>query len=401
VAAEALDGRTAAWLREEEAPMLRMLRSEHRTQEPLGFEPIAQRAQRLAAFALGPPPATGAGEGVELETVGRPPVRSPVPTSTRAQTLAAHPFLVWSDSFGGFEVAAGIHEVAGSLVLPEGAGLRAGPGTTLRFEEDGILLANGPLVLIGSAEEPVVLEGRILPDGSRGNWQGIVVLHSERSHTLAHVEVRSTSGIARDGWVLTGGFTVRASTLEMRNSRIVGSRAEDALNLIRSRFALRDVDIVDARSDGVDVDFSSGSFEGGRFGGIGGDAIDVSGAEVTVDGVSIENVHDKAISVGERSRLVARNVTIDSVGTAMASKDGSVALIEDSALHRVTHAALMAYTKKSQYGPAELEARRVELDRIGRPALAQLGSRVVIDGAVQAAEEVDVDALYESGYMEK
>jgi hypothetical protein len=187
----------------------------------------------------------------------------------------------------------------------------------------------------------------------------------------------------------------------MRSSLIVGSRAEDAVNLIRSRFTIRDVVVVDARSDGFDLDFSSGSIEGGRFGGIGGDAIDVSGAQVTVDRVAIENVRDKALSVGERSRLVARNVVIDSVGTGVASKDGSVVLIEDSKLRRVTHAALMAYTKKAQYGPAEIEARRVEMDRIGRPALAQLGSRVVIDGELQAAEAVDVGALYESGYMQK
>ena len=76
-------------------------------------------------------------------------------------------------------------------------------------------------------------------------------------------------------------------------------------------------------------------------------------------------------------------------------------LIEDSTIRRVTHAALMAYRKKAGYGPAELEARRVKLEKVGRPALAQLGSRVVIDGAVQAAEAIDVDALYKSGYMEK
>jgi hypothetical protein len=401
VAGDALDGQTEAWLREEEAPLLRMLRSEHRTHAALGFEPIAERARRLARTELGPVPPTGAGEGVVLEPVGRPPVRNPVPTSTREQTLERHPFLVWSESFGGFEAPPGVYEVQGSLVLPDGAGLRLGPGTKLRFGKREMLLATGPLVLIGTAEQPVVLEGRIEADGGRGPWQGIVILRSTQPHTLAHVELRTMSGIDRDGWQLTGGVTVRDSTLDMRNSRIVGSRAEDALNLIRARFELHEVDVVDARSDGVDADFSSGSVQGGRFAGIGGDAIDVSGAEVSLDGVRIENVHDKALSVGERSRLVARNMSIESVGTGVASKDGSVALIEDSTLRLVTHAALMAYRKKAGYGPAELEARRVELEKIGRPALAQLGSRVVIDGAAQAAEAVDVDSLYESGYMQK
>ena len=340
-------------------------------------------------------------DGAVLEAVGLPAVRNPVPTSTREATAAQHPFLVWDESFGGFAIPPGVHEVAGALVLPAGAGLRAGPGTTLRFAEGELVLASGPLMLVGSAEKPVVLEGQLEAGGARRGWQGLVVLQSDRPHQLEHLVVRGTTGVEREGWKLTGGFTVRASELVMRNSRILGSRAEDAINLIRTRFELVDVDVIDTRSDGVDADFSSGTIVGGRFAGIGGDAIDVSGADITLSGSSIENVHDKAISVGERSQLLARDVTIDSAGTAVASKDASFVRIEDSRLRRVTHAALMAYTKKSGYGPAELQASGVELDRIGRPAIAQLGSKVVIDGAVQAAEEIDIGALYKSGYMEK
>lgn len=400
IAQEALAGETEAWLRREEEPLLPMLDGPHRAQAALAFEPLAARARELVAFELPPLPGPEV-DGVVMEVVGRPAVRNPIPTSTREKTLARHPFLVWNESFEGFEVPEGVHEVAGSLVLPPGAGLRMGPGTTLRFGEAELLLASGPLVFSGTADRPIVLEGRLQAAGSRQGWQGVVVLRSERPHVIVHTEVRGTTGVVREGWQLTGGFTVRSSTITLRSTRIVGSRAEDSLNLIRSRFALHDVEVVDARSDGIDADFSSGSIEGGRFAGIGGDAIDVSGADVTLEGISIANVHDKAISIGERSRLMARGLTIDSVGTAVASKDGSFARIEDSKIRRVTHAALMAYAKKSGYGPAELEAYGVELDRIGRPALAQLGSRVVIDGAVQAAEEIDIGALYKHGYMEK
>jgi hypothetical protein len=397
---ETLTGETEAWLREEEGPHLRLLDSAHRTQAALAFEPIAVRARKLESLEF--PPLIGEEQGgAVLEVVGRPPVRNPVPASTREAALAKHPFLKWDDAFEGFEVPAGVHEVQGALVLPEGAGLRLGPGTTLRFGESGLLVASGPLEWAGTAEKPVVLEGRSEGAGGRRGWQGVVVLQSSRPHELTHVEVRGTTGVSRPGWSLTGGFTIRASTAALNHIRIVGSRAEDALNLIRARFDLREIEVVDTRSDGIDADFSAGSIDGGRFAGIGGDAIDVSGADVELVSVSIENVHDKAISVGERSFLRARKVTIDSVGTAVASKDGSRVVIEDSQIRRVTHAALMAYAKKSGYGPAELEAKDVVLDRIGRPALAQLGSRVVIDGAVQAAEEIDIGALYKRGYMEK
>jgi len=183
-------------------------------------------------------------------------------------------------------------------------------------------------------------------------------------------------------------------------SRIVGSTAEDAINLIRSRFEMDDLEVVDTRSDAFDGDFCTGVVRGGRFAGIGGDAIDVSGAEVSVDATVIEDVADKGISVGERSRLEAQRVRMRAVTTAMASKDGSSARLTDSELRQVTHAALMAYVKKSEFGPARLVARNLELEDVRQKAVAQLGSRIEIDGELQESTPLDVDELYQNGPMD-
>jgi hypothetical protein len=400
LARETVDGVTAAWLRAIEAPLLVQLRAENPEHPAVPLEAIAARAKRLIVAA---PVAMAT---LSAETVAAAPaissssLRNPVPSATREEALAAHPFLRVDAESGDFAVATGSWVVDGSLVLPDGAGLRMGPGTTLRFAVGELMLVNGPLDFLGTAQAPVVLEGAASGE-TRGGWQGLVVLHSERSHHWEHVQVRDTAGIERDGWKLTGGITFRESELILANSQISGSRAEDALNVIRSRFELRNVDLTDARSDGFDSDFSSGLIEGGRFSGIGGDAIDVSGTTVTVSGVRIENVRDKALSVGEGSHLTARGIRIESVGTGMASKDGSEVLVEDSQLCKVTYAALMAYVKKNEYGPARLVARNVVMKKVGRPALAQLGSQIEIDGELQVAEKLDVDELYTLGPMKK
>lgn len=402
IAGEAASGKTEEWLRDEELPLLRALRSEQREHAPIALAPIALRAQRLAQVELGSPAETPAAQDAQGTTrlVGRHPVRNPVPSASRDEALAAHPFLSWNEADQRFELPVGVYSVEGSLVLPRGAGLRVAGGTTLRFAETAMLVASGPLEFLGTAEARVVLEGRPAQDGKRGKWQGLVIFESDEPHLFENVDIRNTSGIDQPGWSLTGGITIRASVLRMRNTRIVGSVAEDALNLIRTRFSLENLEIIDARSDALDADFSSGTIEACRFAGIGGDAIDVSGAEVSVSETEITNVGDKAISVGEFSRLVANGLTIRSVGTALASKDGSVALIEDSSVSRVRHVVLMAYTKKAEYGGAELEARGLEIHEVRRAAVAQRGSRIVIDGAVQLAENFDVDTLYR-GYMRK
>jgi hypothetical protein len=330
-----------------------------------------------------------------------PPLRSnPVPTARLGQTLARHPFLEWDESSAMLKARAGTWQLADSVVLPKGAGLELPPGTVLQFPDDGLLLASGPLRFRGSAAQPVILEGRPGRGGS-GTWQGIVVLDSERAHDWEHVIVRNTKGAERDSWRLTGGVTIRASELRMSKTRFEGHRGEDALNLIRSRFELDEVSILDTFSDAFDCDFCSGRIAGGHFARIGGDAIDVSGSEIVVEGPTFEDVHDKALSVGERSRLTARRIEIRGAGTAVASKDGSEVRIEDSSIARVPQAALMAYINKSEYGPARIIARDLRMREVGRIAIAQRGSRVSIDGVEQTPEDIDIDALYRHGYMKK
>jgi hypothetical protein len=46
-------------------------------------------------------------------------------------------------------------------------------------------------------------------------------------------------------------------------------------------------------------------------------------------------------------------------------------------------------------------ARNIEMVRVGRAASAQHGSQVLIDGVATATDDVDVDGLYQRGYMKK
>ena len=132
----------------------------------------------------------------------------------------------------------------------------------------------------------------------------------------------------------------------------------------------------------------------------GGDGIDVSGSVIEVVGTVLEDIHDKAVSVGEASEAVIRDIAVERAGTAVASKDGSRVEIFDSSIRSIAHAALMAYSKKPVYGGSDLVAAQVSVVESRREAIAQIGSRIVVDGVEVPAEEIDVDALYR-GYMKK
>jgi hypothetical protein len=347
---------------------------------------------RLHAFAARRAPATR--------------TRGLLPSVGWDEVLARHPFLERDPGRAGedgdwLRARSGRHRVEGWLVLPEGAGLRLGPGTELRFAPGTALVASGPLEFDGTEAQPVVLAGREEGIERAGGWGGVAVLESDRPSRWVYVEVRDTTGVERGAWRLTGGVTFRRAEVELREVRMLHSRAEDALNLVRSRFALHGGRIEDAVSDALDADFCRGSIEGGVWSRVGGDGVDVSGSEVEVRGLRLASIGDKALSVGERSRLRAEAISVDGSGVGVASKDASVAHVAGSRLANIERVGLMAYVKKTEYGPAELRAEAVEIDAREQPALVQHGSRLEIDGVSQPAQSIDVDALYDGGSMQK
>ena len=95
---------------------------------------------------------------------------------------------------------------------------------------------------------------------------------------------------------MTGGVNFHESEIKMENCNFWGSRSEDILNIIRTKFNLVEVNFSNAFSDALDVDFSHGTIIGGQFTNIGeeggGDAIDISGSDVRVSGTRILNVED-------------------------------------------------------------------------------------------------------------
>jgi hypothetical protein len=87
----------------------------------------------------------------------------PLPANpTLAQTLAKHTFLSASPNGETLLVEAGVWDVTGDLIIPEGVTLQVSPGTTLRFEPGAILFAQSAVHLSGTPAAPV------LPYGTAG-----------------------------------------------------------------------------------------------------------------------------------------------------------------------------------------------------------------------------------------
>jgi hypothetical protein len=201
-------------------------------------------------------------------------------------------------------------------------------------------------------------------------------------------------GIDRGGWTLTGGITFHHSPVDISHCHISNGLSEDALNIIASDFTLRDSVFSDISSDAFDGDFVKGKISNCTFERIGGDAIDLSGSNVTIEKIRVFETADKALSAGEDSRVTLSKSLFEDIGFGIASKDSSDVRAFDVHIKRAKVAALAAYQKKNVFGPAKIMARGLQVTETAKTHLIQKGSSAEINGQSLQQIDLDVDSLY-------
>ena len=239
------------------------------------------------------------------------------------------------------------------LILPVNYELIVSPGVTIALQQDGLILAQGPLKMEGEDIAKITVKAF---NGGRG----IVVLNSLKQSHLNNVVFEGLKTITDISLNITGGLTFYDSAVEISNAKFIDSLSEDALNLIRSPFSIKNTDFINSSSDAIDVDFSNGRIQSSTFKDVGNDAIDISGAQVYIKNVKISSAFDKGISAGERSKVFIRNVDISNGFIGVASKDLSSVEINQLDVGKV-QICLAAYRKKPEYGPGFIKIKSSSL----------------------------------------
>jgi len=132
---------------------------------------------------------------------------------------------------------------------------------------------------------------------------------------------------------------------------------------------------------------------------IGNDAIDISGTTLEVRDVSIRGIGDKALSGGENSTIHASGLEIRGASTGIASKDLSRVRVTGATLSQVSGSALMAFIKKPEYGPAEIDCEACNFVDVNAIAVGQFGSRILVNGEVVPTVDFSRGQMAEAGYL--
>ena len=291
----------------------------------------------------------------------------------------------WTVKAGSWVVSEPLR-IHGDLFIPA--------GVSLSFSDNAYLMINGALNVSGTESSPVVMK----PTGR--SWRGVYVYEAGSRSSLSYTKILSTRATEVGLLKLTGGVTFYNSDVSISNSIIEATVAEDALNIVHSDFSMDKVSVSSTISDGFDGDFSVGEVRDSSFSNIGGDALDFSGSTVRVVDTIVQNVKDKAVSVGEASNVSVEGGQYLSVGVAFASKDGSKADVSKVKVSDASLNVAMTYRKKAFYAEPSLELRSSKLPEKASFS-RQEGTILRVDGVLIEQEEVNVKSLYEQGIMRK
>ena len=274
----------------------------------------------------------------------------------------------------------GSHTLVETLVIPKDCTLKVHGGARLSLENGAFIVSTSPIYFRGKKDNPI----HISSSDKKGG--GILVMNSTKRSELVHTYFSGLSNGANKFRFLNGAVTFYRSDVTIDtvvfDSNIAG---DDYLNIIASRYSIENSGFRNTISDGFDSDYSDGYIETvtldniGRDHQFGGDGLDFSGSNALIKNTRFKQVSDKAISVGERSRINIEDIVVHKATNGIVSKDGSVVEVEDAKLEHLSR-GLVVIKKKSGYEPATLTATKISFENVTVPFLLERNSILQIDG---------------------
>lgn len=154
--------------------------------------------------------------------------------------------------------------------------------------------------------------------------------------------------------LLTGILNIKDTKLNKVNINVVGGKAEDSLNIIRSRGNINLINVINSYQDAVDFDFSELEIASIYIKNAGNDCLDFSLGNYKIKDIKAYNCFDKGVSVGEKSKVSIDNIYLEYSNINLVSKDSSELFIKEADFKNYNLCAAV-YRKKQEFGGGYLQ----------------------------------------------
>lgn len=217
--------------------------------------------------------------------------------------------------------------------------IQASEGSILNFNKKSLtlsidLMAAHDWVLIKSsnlADVNVILKSSIIPNDIRS----------------------SASRFNRYG--LTGCLNFYNSSFQNTSivADAVNTSCEDVINIIDGSGQIQNLEVHRASADGLDIDFSDLRIDSLFVSNALNDCLDLSQGNYQIESGFLQDCGDKAISVGEKSFFVGKDIIINQANIGIASKDSSDSSVDFLSIKK-TNICAEVFQKKQEFFGAKL-----------------------------------------------
>ena len=235
-----------------------------------------------------------------------------------------------------------------SLILKNNYNLEIEKGTTIKLASNVNIILKGQINLLGTLKKPI----NIINKTKNINWGIIAASEAKKTSTIRHTYFSNGGSkrvVVANGIEYTGMVNFFNTKINISDSFFINSYAEDALNVKKSDITLKNSHFSYSKSDALDLDWVNGIIENCFFNNISNDGIDLSGSEININNSKFENIQDKAISVGEQSKVNIDKIIIQNSNYGVVAKDLSIVRLTNSELNS-NIIAIAAYRKKPLFG---------------------------------------------------
>ncbi len=282
---------------------------------------------------------------------------------------------------GNFVVFDGIYRFNSDVVIPDSFQVIAKPGTQIDLVDGASFICFAPIQFLGTETKPIQIQS------SDNSANGFNILQPEGKSVLKNVHFSGLSSLQKAGWQTPAAITFYEAEVELENCIFANNfNCDDALNIVRSEFAVTNCFFENTFADAFDSDFCRGIVQNCTFKNIGNDAIDFSGSKVKIDNCSMFEISDKAISGGENSKLIISNCEIDKANIGVAAKDLSGLKIDKITMNKTVY-GIVAFRKKTEYGPANITIDNLEMKNNIIFHQIEVGSSLTLNGKLIEGRE--------------
>ena len=227
-----------------------------------------------------------------------------------------------------------------------------------KFENGEIIRSNNTILKINKLDQSLIIEQNDINDWvlfrkvNLNNW------------TIKYIAQKETDSINQlkkqrfNKYGLTGCLNFYESILSNVKIDVINGSCEDSLNIVKSNGTISHINVYNANSDAIDIDFSRIEIDKIIVENAKNDCLDVSGGSYTIKNAKLSNCADKGISVGEKSNFEINNINIDSASIGLSSKDYSKLFALEARINN-TITCYEATQKKQEFGGAFLKIMKL------------------------------------------